>query len=172
MKISLVLIIIFISGACCCSTNKSYKGSCLLKPTQRFVYLYKLPSTTSTPVDSIINDTVAEDYPVLTINDINNEFAHVEIVNDANSTLNQSGWIELRLLGINPATTDTIRLYKKPDEKSEISCYINHPCWGDLYTIKDCSNNWLKITTIEENTVKEGWLSPPDQCDNPYSACN
>lgn len=173
MKTSLILSAIIVCGVFSCVTNdKACRGSCLLKPVQTYVYLYHQPSTASTPVDSIINDTITEDYPILTINATKNEFAHVEIASNADSAFIQSGWIPLSLLGINPATTERIRLYKRPDINSEASCYIEHPCWGDLYVITDCCDDWLKIKTKEANVTKEGWIAPVDQCNNPYSACN
>ena len=173
MKFYFILLIILISGACNGLTDKKdCRGSCLLKPIQTYIYLYKSPSVTSQPVDSIINDTIDEDYPILMITDIKDGFAHVEIRSDVDSTFKQAGWIMLNLLGINPATTDMIKLYKCPNNNSGVACYIESPSWGCLYTIIDCSNEWLKIRMKEKGVTKEGWISPADQCDNPYSACN
>jgi hypothetical protein len=38
--------------------------------------------------------------------------------------------------------------------------------------IYNCHERWLYIKFLDEdNKIKEGWLSPEDQCDNPYSTC-
>ena len=167
-KIILVLFSIFISA--CHNSHKCCKGSALLIPKHSYIAIYDKPN--GIQVDSVINDTINEDYVLIFIKQIKGKYAQIIAQNTISNNIEKSGWIELNNIGINPASTSPLFLYKKTNEYSGISDTIINPHWGDLYPIIKCKGEWLYIRTKENGKWKQGWMSPKDQCDNPYTTCN
>jgi hypothetical protein len=118
-------------------------------------------------VDSIINDTINEDYVFLTLMKIKQDYAYIT----AEYMLGNGkhvGWIPKSKIGINPATTGTIYLYSGPNSGSEVTDSIVSPNWGSPFSIETFKGEWLYI----HYRGHEGWLSPEDACCNPYTSCN
>lgn len=120
----------------------------------------------------IINDTIKEDYYVVTIFKISHNMAYVSASATLYDTIPRQGWIKTKYLGIYPSSFLKINLYSKPDLKSKIKSQIIKPEYYPL-NIYDCSGEWLYVKYLDaDKKYKEGWLAPEDQCSNPYSTCN
>ncbi|MBQ5582740.1 MAG: hypothetical protein IIU68_05240, partial [Bacteroidales bacterium] len=65
-RIYCLLLIIILTNAC---NGYSYKGHCLLIPRHKEIPLFKSPKAI-TKIDYIINDTINEDYPLISIAEI------------------------------------------------------------------------------------------------------
>ena len=168
-KIILVLFTIFISA--CHNSHKCCKGSASLIPKHSYIAIYDKPN--GIQVDSVINDTINEDYVGICIKKIKRGYAKIISRNVLIDTIPKQGWIELKYLGINPAIySGMMMLRTEPKATAPIMNIINNPWWGSLYNIYDCTNQWLYIRTIVDGKVVEGWMAPEDQCCNPYSTCN
>jgi hypothetical protein len=67
--------------------------------------------------------------------------------------------------------SSAVTLYSKPDKYSKIQSTIKEYS-PKLMHIKDCENNWVYVSVIIAHKKYEGWLSPDNQCANPYTTCN
>lgn len=122
----------------------------------------------------VMNDTTTEDYFGVIIMKINknNRLAYVSASATLYDTIPKIGWIETKNLGIYPSKFSTINLYYNPNIDSKIKSKIFKPEYFP-FNILDCKENWLYISYLDtDGKIKEGWLSPEDQCSNPYSTCN
>lgn len=169
-KLIITTIIAMFGMIGCNSYDKVCNTSVLLIPKQIYIPIYKSPN--GPKIDSIINDTINENLALITIKQIKNNFAKVSFSGAINDTIQREGWIELKFLGINPATTNYLLLYRNANKKSFVCDTILNPFWGDLYPIFKCQGEWLYIRTQENNKWKEGWIAPENQCSNPYTTCN
>ncbi len=152
------------------SQKKYCQGGALLIPRHLYVMLYDTPD--GNVIDSIMNDTIKEDYLSICIKQIQNDYADIAAVYTFDS-IDKEGWIQLKYLGINPANySSKLFLHLYPNEDSTIVDSITYPQWGDLYSILKCKDDWFYIKTYNDGKWREGWMSPEDQCDNPYSTCN
>ena len=85
--------IIFILGICSCTSSISnISSTCLLVPKHQYVMLYSM-SGGNTIVDSIINDTIKEDYVGVSMLKIKGRRAQI-IAKNAISQIVSKGWIE------------------------------------------------------------------------------
>lgn len=85
------------------------------------------------------------------------------------------GWIKKsKLIGVfakNYSIPQRLNLYVKPSLKSKVNSII--PKWvNQLYIIEKCSSKWAYVKIKYKGQIKEGWLQPDKQCDNPYTTCN
>ncbi len=149
----------------CKNSQDDEEGNCLLIPQQQMVALY---DDSGNPVDSIINDTVNEEYPILSIEEIDDNRALIN-ASYPNDTIAHKGWIDCKYLGTYTidATGYMLKLRREPSEDAEVVDSIQNPTWGIFYNVIDCKGSWLKI----KGHGKNGWLMPQDQCDNPYTTC-
>lgn len=118
-------------------------------------------------VDSVINDTIKEDYVGVNILKMKGKRAQVEIEYSLSKNV-AKGWIEKKFLGTYPVSTSLLLLYDSPRKDASVSDSIENAYWGDFLPIKKHKKGWLYI----EHKKHQGWMSPSDQCDNPYSSCN
>ncbi|MEA4935446.1 hypothetical protein SDC9_95743 [bioreactor metagenome] len=127
-------------------------------------------------IDYVVDDTLKEDYYTVIISKINHGMAYVDVRAPLYDTIPKIGWIEIKYLGIRPASHQPINLYRKSAKRYQIRSQILKPEWGywsaDI-KILDCTGEWLYVSFLDgDNKMKEDWLSPEDQCSNPYSTCN
>lgn len=177
MKVYLLYIgILFIIG-CSCVCNKSlhfhskeYIGHALLIPKHTPIPLYDSCRKEITGI--IINDTLKESYALIAIEKIKDSIAKVIANYPLENNRKQCGWIDIKYLGIHLSfSTDTLYLMSNPNVSSKVSFTLIRPHWGDFYPIIDAQKGWLYIQNIH-NLNESGWLSPQNQCNNPYTPCN
>ncbi len=162
--LGIVIIILVVSS---CSSKALYTPStCLLMPKHQYIMLYNKPKG-SAIIDSVINDTIKEDYVGVSILKINGKRAQVEIEYSLTKNVTK-GWIETKYLGTYPVSTSLLLLYDSPRTGASVCDSIENAYWGVFLPIKRYNSGWLYI----EYEGHQGWMSPSDQCDNPYSACN
>ena len=169
MKAIVLFILVPFLISCAMQESITMNGTCVLNNKQIWNHIFSEANISSEKIDSLMNDTISEDYQQVTIRDIKNGMAQIEY--DVDTIRGGLGWINMACLAINPSTIERIPLYSKPNTKSQVSYYIDNPSWGDLYTITGCKDNWLEIEFTENGIIKKGWLSPDFQCANPYSSC-
>lgn len=120
----------------------------------------------------IMDDTTTEDYFGINIIKVKNGLAFVSASATLHDTLPKFGWVSLNFLGIYPSSFSSILLYSQPNIKAKIKSKIFNPEYSP-FSIKNCKGKWLYISYLDiDKRKKEGWLSPKDQCANPYSTCN
>lgn len=81
-------------------------------------------------------------------------------------------WIEKGTVGINSRNHDgqTVNLYNEPESSSKIIGQFTNI---QTLVVWDACENWAYVEVKDENGKKlKGWLSPEDQCANPYTTCN
>jgi hypothetical protein len=119
----------------------------------------------------MINDTVKEEYYIVSIHAIAHRWAKIDGVTPFD-TIPKVGWIETKYLGIYPGSYTTLKLYTQPSTRSKIKYIIRKPEYFPLAVI-NCNNGWLHVEYKDiKGEVKVGWLAPEDQCANPYTTCN
>lgn len=67
---------------------------------------------------------------------------------------------------------DSLRLMSAPGKssKSQAVKIINNM---QFFRVINCNaDGWVKVSIQVSGEKYEGWLSPEDQCDNPYTTCN
>lgn len=159
-----LLLIILLTNAC---NGYNYKGHCLLIPQHEKISLYKSPKGI-TKIDYIINDTINEDYPLISIAEITDSMALICAQYPMQTRNRTTGWINKDCLGIYLVPKDTIPIHVLPSYDSIVSSYIIDAYWGKYYYILDISNKWLKV--FDPDTPKVvGWLAPEFQSSNPYT---
>ena len=172
MKIHFVLIFFF---AFCLNSCKAQKDNCdcsvILIPKQIEIPLYDKPLNKI--VFTIKNDTVKEDYCLIQLKSISKDWAKISATTVSDTTT-KIGWIEKKYMGIypNPYFGDIAKLYSDADTISAVKSTIIKPEFSPA-NIFQCKGKWLYIKYMDaDNKMKEGWLSPDDQCANPYTTCN
>lgn len=150
--------------ACGALIDPSFGGSISLynRPNGRLVRAFR-------------NDLQKEDFLILAIQKDSANFFHVLISNAQSEAKEQVGWIKksnrIGTYARNYSPGDTLFLYTKPSESSNVRTYI--PNWlNGVYTIVSCKGSWAYVRIKYKGEVKSGWLSPDRQCDNPYTTCN
>lgn len=119
----------------------------------------------------IINDSSTEDYPYIGIYAIDDHMALVHVEYVFKSRNNLTGWIDTKYLGIHLADILLgVNVYMEPSYNSEIAFNIIDGRWVTFYQVIDAYDDWLKIID-PENPDNIGWLSPANQCANPYTPC-
>ncbi len=162
----LYFICLVLCFASCCQSVVNNTATCLLIPKHEYVMLYD-KAEGYTIADSIINDTIQENYVLISIIKMKRGRAQIKVQYPLNDTI-QIGWIDKQYLGIHPVSVPIIYLYNSPHKKASICDSITNVYWGDFLSVKECNSQWLYIETGEH----KGWISPNDQCNNPYSTCN
>lgn len=161
------LIILFLF-ACNTTFIYSQKGYAIFTPqSQNKAYLYK-NAVSKHPIDSIVNDSIAEIYYCVSIEKTTCKRAFVSTFVGGGLT-EHNGWIEWENLGIR-LIYDTIYIREKPNKHSKILNVIYEADWIDLYPISNAKNEWLYIEDKNRNIM--GWIAPEHQCSNSYTTCN
>lgn len=81
---------------------------------------------------------------------------------------NGNFWIEPKKLGISGKEFG-FNLYAYPESKKSIH-FSNR---GKILTLLGCEGNWALVQyQNDEGSIIKGWLSPKDQCANPFTTCN
>lgn len=172
MRNSIILLIV-VSLISSCNAQNISNCNCgtLLIPTQKLIPIYEKPN--GKIITQIINDTIKEDYYSIQIIKQSKGFSFVRASAAIIDTTTKTGWIETKYLGIYSSVySDTLKLFTQPDKKSKVKSVINNPPY-DLLNVIDCKNGWLYIKYLDiDKRTKEGWLSPDNQCSNPYTTCN
>jgi len=120
----------------------------------------------------IMNDTITEDYFGINIIKVKHNRALISAYATLYDTIAKIGWIQIKFLGIYPSKFTPINLYCKPDIRSKVKSTIVKPEYYP-FNILDCKGKWLRVSYYDVDKKKKiGWLSPEDQCSNPYSTCN
>jgi hypothetical protein len=126
-------------------------------------------------VKAFQQDFEKEDYLILTIEKDSVDYFYVDISNALTPKDGKRGWIkkikEIGTYARNYQQNDTLILYSNSSLKSTPQSVV--PDWtNELYTIVKCSKNWTYVRIKYKGQLKEGWLQPDKQCDNPYTTCN
>lgn len=126
-------------------------------------------------INSFQHDFENEDFIILTIDKDSLDFFHVTISKALTANSGKTGWIKkAKVIGTyarNYGQSDTLTLYTKPNIKSKVQSSI--PGWtNDIYIIRKCFNNWAYVRIDYRGQLKEGWLQPDKQCNDPYTTCN
>lgn len=140
----------------------------VLKNKQENVYMYT-DNKGMYLIDTIINDTILEDYFTGRIYYIENEYAYIE-GNYVFDSIKHKGWVLTENLGIYTLLSSKVPLYKDPNLSSSVS-YIVNPEWYPLKIIK-CKREWLYVIYEDKIQKVAGWLFIDYQCPNSYSPCN
>jgi hypothetical protein len=171
MKNQILLIFAFsLFGSCKAqeSTNCDCSVIIILKGIQ--IPLYS-ESNKKEIITYLLNDTIKEEYYNINI------YTQIEQMfkvsgSTPHDTVNRNGWIETKYIGIYPSIFDEIKLYTKPDTTSKVMSTIIKPEYYPFSVIK-CHGKWLYVKYLDtDKKTKEGWLSPDNQCSNPYTTCN
>lgn len=147
----------------------SQVGSAIVTPDCHGVaYLYKNP-VSQIIVDSLKNDSIYEVYYcVIIIKSTKNRALISTFIDDGEFTTHQ-GWVDWKNLGIR-LNCDTISIRRRPYSTSKVRNIIKMPDWRDIYSVKRAQEGWLHIRDKKQGV--DGWVSPKDQCANPYTICN
>ena len=168
-----LIILPLVSLMSSCNAQNVSKCNCatLLIPTHKLIPLYEKPN--GKIITQIINDTIKEDYYTLQIKEQVKGFSFVRASAAIIDTTTKTGWIETKYLGIYSSVySDTLKLFTQPNKKSKVKSVINNPLY-DFLNVIECSHGWLYIKYLDiDKKTKEGWLSPDNQCSNPYTTCN
>jgi len=123
----------------------------------------------------IQNNLKEEDYILLSIKGRHNGFYYVMASYSIGGQIVE-GWIkEDNTIGVYARAYpdgDSLRLMNTPDKSTTLNAVkiINS---GQFFPIINCNpEGWAKISVIVSGERYEGWVSPEDQCDNPYTTCN
>ena len=119
------------------------------------------------------NDIVNEDFIGIHILDSNVEYFKVNLTY-LMSNREITGWIKkvdniVTLVG-RYSKDYNIELFKKPDDKSELSTELIRSI-PQFFTIIDCKNDWLLVRLKDGDNIYQGWIGPRMHCPNPYSTC-
>ena len=181
LSLLVVLCVLFLSMAMSRSKGtrvdeRLFNGFALLIPMHTYIPVYNNPKK-ECQIDSVINDTIQENYVSITIYRIKDGMAEISVTYLLDSILGIfffffEGWMETKFLGTNLASySDSIvKAYASPNRSSDVVFEIVYPHWGDWYPVKDASKGWLYIQNIY-NASQCGWVAPEDQCNNPYTTC-
>jgi len=120
-------------------------------------------------------DFEKKDYLVLTIDKDSLGYFHVDIYNALTPENGKIGWVKKqKQIGTyvrNYQPNDTLLLCSRPDLKAQVQSVL--PDWtNELYVIAKCFRDWAYVRIKYKGQIKEGWLQPDKQCDNPYTTCN
>jgi len=166
LTLSILLIIIISYGQEISYGQKECSCEALLK-TNGIHKVYADTFTNSKVVYELNNDTIKENYFIIIIYQINNNWAEISAYSP-NEEIQQKGWIQLFNIGI--LTSDYPILFDKPNKNSSFIMIKNYDY--NYLDIIDCKNNWLKVKYLDKVNIYRGWLPPDNQCANPYTTCN
>jgi hypothetical protein len=125
-------------------------------------------------IDSISNDSLNEDFVVMSISDFQKGFFHVRLQHTIKE-ISKCGWIKAnKYIGTyarNYEDDIILNLYVDPEKNSKVETNVSR--WiPELYEITDCKGNWLKVRLNYVDKSYSGWLEKEMQCANPYTTCN
>ena len=125
-------------------------------------------------IDSISNDSINEDFIIMTIIESDIDYFRV-ILSLPISEIYKESWIKkTRHIGTyarNYGEREKLNLYSKPDKNSKIESIVE--TWiPELYTVIDCNCGWVKVKLEYGGKLYKGWLEKDMQCPNPYTTCN
>jgi hypothetical protein len=67
---------------------------------------------------------------------------------------------------------DSLRLFKIPSISAKTAIVVKANIIK-LLPVVDCNpSGWVKVKLEYDGRMYEGWVSPEDQCDSPYTTCN
>ncbi len=120
-------------------------------------------------IDSIANDSINEDYLVITITETHKDYFKLSF-----AETQKIGWIKkenyIGTYARNYQDGTKLKLYSQPDKTSKVESVVNE--WiQDLYVILDCKGDWVKVKLTYKNKTYTGWLEKEMQCANPYTTC-
>ncbi len=171
MKYQILLIFtLSLFSSCKAQESKNYDCSVIMTPKGIQIPLYSESNRNEIKI-YLLNDTVKEEYYNL---NIYSQVGQVFKVSGftPHDTVYKKGWIESKYTGIYPSIFDEIKLYTKPDTTSKVMSTIIKPEYYPFNVIK-CHGKWLYVKYLDtDKGTKEGWLSPDNQCSNPYTTCN
>lgn len=119
----------------------------------------------------IKNDTINEDYYLIEVIKCHNNLAKIKAASGIREKEIIEGWMNVKDLGI----------YTRPrNEKGIVPIYQNSNAnslkseliTNEILNIIEIKDKWFKVAYFENDKWKSGWLSPENQCPNPYSTCN
>jgi len=170
MKYIILLIFAYIFSSCKAQESENCNCSVIMIPKGIQIPLYSLSNKNEIKIH-LLNDTIKEEYYIINI--YSQEGKMFKISGAApHDTVNKNGWIESKYIGIYPSIFDEIKLYSKPDTSSKVMSTIIKPEYYPFNVVK-CFGKWLYVQYVDtDKKTKEGWLSPDNQCSNPYSTCN
>lgn len=170
MKAKLFVGIFFLILISAKAQNKSCNCNVVLLKKNVYFSIYNSPA--KEVLDSIIDNSKNEIYHLITIHETKRGWAKINATTP-NDSIGKSGWIEITNLGIYPNIYfKKLYLYAKPFKSSRIKSIILQPKYIPFMVI-ECDAKWLYVKYLDfDKKFKQGWLSPDNQCANPYSACN
>lgn len=81
---------------------------------------------------------------------------------------NSDLWFEPNTLGI-VSRRSNFKLYQSPSKDAQI---LNEIKRQEILVISGCENKWALVNFKDDNGIEiTGWISPEDQCDNPFTTC-
>lgn len=167
MKKVLLTLFIYVGGIIIVSATEHHLFVKLLEETR--VPLYD--STCQFVVDTLHHDIINENYVLLRVESCVGEMIFVQPYwSLSGDTCTPKGWVYLSEdITIYPHD-DVFPLYIKPSYVSD-SVMVRYE--GDELPVLKYSNGWVYTQIFDITGRKsEGWLSPRNQCDNPYTTCN
>jgi len=159
--------IILLSSLFLISYKKKINTCEAILKEKKIYSVYNKPSKSSSITYYLDNDSINENYYVVEIYKIKDDWAQISAYSPM-KTYKNKGWIELVNLGIFPSSE--LILFKLPNEKTEKIKIANYDY--RILDILDCKNKWLKVSYSDSLRKYEGWLPPYNQCANPYTTCN
>ena len=161
MKTKFYICILLFLLVCNCFSFTNKKGSCLLLPQNKFVCL---TDDYDNVVDSIINDSVNDRFPLISIYDMRDgkAFVDAEFIDDSTKHI---GWIDIDNLGIflipliNAIKIRINTIYTKISQFFKASIIYGEPSLADSIKLK--SKNVLvieKYTLLTKNNAKNNIL--------------
>ncbi len=152
--------------------KEKYSGDCLLGPSHQRIPLYSNYDNNDI-VDYVINDTLLDIYPVLSIREVKNNRALIDAYYVLDYHLISSGWIDISYLVIRISLSNNdsfLNIYSEPYKESKrILKYTKVFDYTSWPVIEAC-NGWLKIADPETGEIL-GWIPPENQCCNPFTTC-
>ena len=171
-KYILLIFIILLLTVLICSKNKSKDTCCevefVLIPKQQLIPIYK-DYKNHVVINSILNDTISENYFIGVIYEIKNNFSRIKGSYVFGEEIIE-GWIKTEHLGIYLSDFLNVSLYSKPFYSSK-KWILKNPEWYPIPIIK-CKNNWVYVKYIDSHQKKSGWIPPEHQSSNPYTISN
>lgn len=170
-----IIIFLFVFASSCNAQESNQNGwiwNTLLILNQENIPVYENSNNTKIKYH-IMNDTLNEEYYLLSISKKENGFFKVKTASAFTEDEISEGWIEPKFVGIFLRARNeigTVPIYESPNDKAEHS-NINSNLYN-LVNVIEIKDGWLKIQYKENDSVRIGWLKHENQCSNPYSTCN
>lgn len=119
----------------------------------------------------IRNDSGSDDVWMIGLGEQADGFFHASL-STLSDTAGREGWIAERYVGIFARNySRPMTLHAAPDTSAPAQSVVDD-WWPSLYPVTGCRGHWLRVRATIEGKIKEGWMRPTMQCDNPYTTCN